>query len=82
MVKVLSSQEEEEEQQQQQQEEEEPRRALLEPRLAKRDVALRVLRVVVVVLLLLMKTKPLRLGSFIYRIRISLNTKHLYTSSH
>ena len=52
------------------------------------NVALRELRVVVLVLvllllrLLLVKTKPLGLGSFIYRIRISLNTKHLYTSSH
>ena len=52
-------------------------------------VLLLILVVVVVVvllllllLLLLLKTKPLGLGSFIYRIRISLNTKHLYTSSH
>ena len=36
----------------------------------------------VVLLLLLVKTKPFGLGSFIHWIRISLNTKHSYTSSH
>ena len=46
------------------------------------NVALRELGVVAVLLLLvvlLVKTKPLGLGSFTYGVRISLNTKHLYT---
>ena len=44
-------------------------------------VVVLLLLLLLLVLLLLVKTKPLGLGSFIYRIRISLNTKHLYTSS-